>query len=420
MEYEAGDYKKLAVKQFPARSIRETAESKFWKQYKAPVYAKQFGPVTHIDFCEEYPYHFAVTASTRVLVYDGLSRAVRRTFSRFKDIAYSGRFRQDGKLLVAGGQNGVVQVFDANSRSVLRQLKGHQRPVHVTRFAPDKIHVLSGSDDVTLRWWDISVGKQLLRLTGHEDYVRAAAVSPASGDTWASGGYDHTVKLWDVRSAGCSMALDHGAPVEDLAFFPSGGLLVTAGGINLCVWDLMSGGKLLRQVTNFQKTTTSVRLSPNAGPYSSAAPRMLAGSLDGHVKIFELDNFKVTHASKYPAPVMSLGLSADCSLLAVGMADGMLSVRKHGKPKQVLGTAAAAADRRRLRQPRLTAANYRYFLRGRSSKASAGDVVVAARRRAHLAPYDRALRQFRYRYGLRASCVPICCPVANMMNIMLP
>lgn len=96
-----------------------------------------------------------------------------------------------------------------------------------------------------------------------------------------------------------------------------------------------SGGKLLRRLTNFQKTISCVRLSPLAGPDSAAAPRMLAGSLDGHVKIFELDDFKVTHASKYPAPVMSLGLSQDCSLLAVGMADGMLSVRKHAKPKVV-------------------------------------------------------------------------------------
>jgi hypothetical protein len=28
--------------------------------------AAQFGPVTNIDFCQEYPYNFAVTASTRV------------------------------------------------------------------------------------------------------------------------------------------------------------------------------------------------------------------------------------------------------------------------------------------------------------------------------------------------------------------
>jgi hypothetical protein len=46
----------------------------------------------------------------QVIVYDGLTRQVRRTFSRFKDVAYSGCFRQDGKLLVAGGQSGIVQV----------------------------------------------------------------------------------------------------------------------------------------------------------------------------------------------------------------------------------------------------------------------------------------------------------------------
>jgi WD40 repeat protein len=48
------------------------------------------------------------------------------------------------------------------------------------------------------------------------------------------------VKLWDVRAGPqCSMSLDHGAPVEDVAFFPSGGLLVSAGGTSLCVWDLI-------------------------------------------------------------------------------------------------------------------------------------------------------------------------------------
>lgn len=46
----------------------------------------------------------------QVILYDGLSRQVRRTFSRFKDTAYSGSIRADGRLLVAGGQNGIVQV----------------------------------------------------------------------------------------------------------------------------------------------------------------------------------------------------------------------------------------------------------------------------------------------------------------------
>ncbi|GFR40760.1 hypothetical protein Agub_g1372, partial [Astrephomene gubernaculifera] len=412
MEYEPAEYQKLQIRQYAPRSIRETAEGKYWRRFKAPIIAKQFGAVSHIDFCPQYPYNLAVTASTRVILYNGLAPAkVGRTLSRFRDIAYSGCFRSDGKLVVAGGQDGVVQVFDANSRSVLRQFKAHKRPTRVARFAPDRLHVLSGSDDVTVRWWDVASGTQVLRLDGHRDYVRAAACSPAAPDTWLTGSYDHTVKLWDVRTgggAGPVVDLDHGAPVEDVAFFPSGSLAVTAGGNYLCVWDLVSGGRLLRRLDNFQKTVTCVRLSPLAGPDSAAAPRMLAGSLDGHVKIFELDSFKVTHASKYPAPVMSLGISPDCRLLAVGMADSTLSVRKHERPKRAeggaLGGAAGGAPPPKPRwQPKLTAANYRYFIRGQNSRAAATDFQVRKQRAAKLQPYDKMLRQFRYREALDAA-----------------
>lgn len=87
--------------------------------------------------------------------------------------------------------------------------------------------MLSGSDDVTLRWWDISAGKQLLRLTGHQDYVRAAAVSPSSSDTWASGesetdlgtvtGWRLTEQLSKVCRLGCSLTHSHPHKSHDQA-----------------------------------------------------------------------------------------------------------------------------------------------------------------------------------------------------------
>lgn len=113
---------------------------------------------------------------------------MRRTISRFKDKAYGGTFRPDGKLLAAGGEDGVVQIFDTNSRSLLRQLAGHRRPVHAVSFAHDTQHLLSGGDDATVRLWDIASGSQLSRLDGHGDYVRALAVGPSSHDVWATGG----------------------------------------------------------------------------------------------------------------------------------------------------------------------------------------------------------------------------------------
>jgi len=62
------------------------------------------------------------------------------------------------------------------------------------------------------------------------------------------------------------MTLEHGAPVEDAAFFPAGGLLASVGGTAALVWDLVAGGRPLARLA------------------SAAAPRLLTGSLDGHVK----------------------------------------------------------------------------------------------------------------------------------------
>ena len=81
--------------------------------------------------------------------------------------------------------------------------------------------------------------------------------------------------------------------LKSCALCPTGTVAVTAGGSHLCVWDMLSGGRLLARLSNHQKTVTCVAVSPMAGPAAAAAPRLLAGSLDGHVKVYELDTFKV-------------------------------------------------------------------------------------------------------------------------------
>lgn len=68
-----------------------------------------------------------MTSSTRVLIYAPKTGKVVKTITRFKDTARSGEFRKDGKLVVAGGDDGVVQVFDVNSRAILRTMKEHNQ-----------------------------------------------------------------------------------------------------------------------------------------------------------------------------------------------------------------------------------------------------------------------------------------------------
>lgn len=321
-----------------------------------------------------------MTSSTRVHVYDGKLN-LQRTITRFKDTAYCGTFRSDGKLVAAGGENGIVQVFDANSRSLLRQMTSHTRPVHSVTFAHDKLHLLSAGDDATVRWWDVSSGNQVSRLDGHTDYVRSVALSPQSEELVATGGYDHMCKLWDVRSNAEVASFDHGVPVESIAFFPSESLVLTAGGQKICCWDV-SGRRLLHQFQAHQKTISVVKVVSVEGNI-----RMLTGSLDGHIKVFDPATCKMLYACKYPAPVTSLDIAPDSNTLAVGLADGTLSFRKRKVVSQSKNKKYA---------PRLTAANYRYFFRNQSAPATEDELVVAKQRKAALADHDKLLRKFRY------------------------
>lgn len=88
-----------------------------------------------------------------------------------------------------------------------------------------------------------------------------------------TGSYDHTVRVWDLRTNDSTMTLDHGAPVESLLVYPSGALCVTAGGNTIKVWDLLSGGRPLVGFSNHQKTITCLA-------FDGKHQRILSGGLD--------------------------------------------------------------------------------------------------------------------------------------------
>ncbi len=60
-------------------------------------------------------------------MYSGVTNQVKKTISRFREAAYSGCFRGDGKLLAAGSEDGAVKIFDVSSRAILRSCRGHRK-----------------------------------------------------------------------------------------------------------------------------------------------------------------------------------------------------------------------------------------------------------------------------------------------------
>lgn len=104
----------------------------------------------------------------------------------------------------------------------------------MTKFSRTPGHLLTGSDDRTSRYVDISVETEVACLRQHEDYIRAGANTETNPNLWVTGGYDHQIYLWDLRTHKVVAAIDHEYPVESLLFFPSGTLLASAG-IEKCI-----------------------------------------------------------------------------------------------------------------------------------------------------------------------------------------
>ncbi|KAH6796524.1 transducin family protein / WD-40 repeat family protein [Perilla frutescens var. hirtella] len=399
--------------------ITPTPEAKYWKSFKIPkdietTPTKSFTfPINSIAFSPIDPHDFAATHSASISIFSGKTLEPKSTISDFSSTAASASFRCDGKLLAAGDLKGTVHVFDAKSRSHLRRLKGHAAAVRSVCYphAADKLHLFSGGDDSVVKYWDVTTEKCLFNLLGHKDYVRCGDASPISDEMFVSGSYDHRVRVWDVRvsKSGSVMELNHEKPVESVIYLPSGGLIATAGGNFVKIWDVIGGGKLLHSMESHNKTVTALcmsKIAQGSGGEESEQYRILSVALDGYMKVFDYAKFKITHSMRFPEPLLSVGFSPDCYTRVVGTSKGNLYIgRRKGKVESEIvggGSQWKIVDDDPSRKV-LRPSYFRYFQRGQNLKPSDGDYLIKRPKKVKLAEFDKLLKKFRHKEALVAA-----------------
>ncbi|PVH71314.1 hypothetical protein DL98DRAFT_521125, partial [Cadophora sp. DSE1049] len=122
-----------------------------------------------------------------------------------------------------------------------RTLEGHSGPVNSVAFSPDGKQVVSGSYNNMVQLWDAATGAALQTLKGHSSAVNSVAFSP-DGKQVVSGSYDKTVRLWDAATGAALQTLEgHSSSVNSVAFSPDGKQLPTLhvlSGAGLSFWDM--------------------------------------------------------------------------------------------------------------------------------------------------------------------------------------
>ena len=210
----------------------------------------------------------------------------------------------DGKTVVTGGPDKVVQIFDLESSKVLGTLKGHTKPVTQVAFREgDEMLVVSSSADKTVRVWGDNGSKWSAKvtLTGHKGEITGLSIHP-SGRFVGAASTDSTWSMYDLSTAQSVMTyspipgVDGSFSYTSLAGHPDGvlhGAGTRDGSIR--VWDARQSTSLAATLSSHSADVTSLSFSEN-GYYLAAA-----SSSDPTVNIFDLRKLAIQSSWKLPS-----------------------------------------------------------------------------------------------------------------------
>jgi WD40 repeat protein len=183
----------------------------------------------------------------------------------------------DGKLLIAGCQDGAAHLLELPTLVLRRTLRGHREAVTALAAAGSRRLVVTGGEDGIVRTWDPVGGGARLTSRGHEGTIGALAVS-ANGQLVVSGGWDGKVLCWYARTGEVAQQWQaHDDVIAGLAIDRSGTFCATASDDrSVSVWRLTTGDRMAQ------------RRDFNAGAkcvaFLEGENAVIAGSWDGSVR----------------------------------------------------------------------------------------------------------------------------------------
>jgi len=154
------------------------------------VFPGQKGSIDNVAFSPDRR-HVMSSAGFEVKVWDVDTSKEARSFKSGSPVAFS----SDGKY-----------VFSANERTYMKP----------------------GVDDYTLRLRDLSTGQELKTFPGHTARVSAVAMSP-DGRYALSGGWDSSLRLWDISSGKEVWKFESPDSISAVAFSPDGRYALASG-----------------------------------------------------------------------------------------------------------------------------------------------------------------------------------------------
>jgi WD40 repeat protein len=229
---------------------------------------------------------WAVELSRRVMTLPGYGWVFGASFSSDSQLL---AFTTDGKHTYF-----TVQLWPVFSESSPIELTGHRAGVTGVAFAPSGDSLVSVADDGLVILWERSPG--VTRLLGRQDSALSSVAISPSGQLVATGGYDSSIKIWQVDGEGEPLSFDgHAGAVYCLAISPDGETLASGGADRTVRLWTMPGGTPGDIIAGHSGYVSGVAFSPDG-------TLLVSVSKDRTIRVWDTGSGK---------PVCALGVAGE-------------------------------------------------------------------------------------------------------------
>ncbi len=241
-----------------------------------------------------------LTSMTQLGAFKGLSQPVSTL-----------AFHPSGRYVLAGAEDKQIHIYDLEKlQSKPRVITGLGGRVTALDFQPGGDLVAAASEDEDkIQLWSFATGTSLRVLMGHTNGVRTVAFSP-DGRVLASGGFDKTVRIWNLQDGDHFALVGHTGTVNSVAFRPDGKQVASASADKtIRIWEMDARHK-------------SFTLEGTPGPvhsvsYHRRGLRLASAGQDNVVRLWDLVTGQVILDLEVSAgPVRQVAFSPDGVFLA--------------------------------------------------------------------------------------------------------